>query len=176
MSEQFETVYEAEEINPQQALVTGVELGLLDAVNLNRFENPESTDPEPSEGVIVPALRRATDFMPGELLWFYEPPLYPSALTLQFVGIEPRTGFLHCKSPGSALNQYLPDPTYYGLWRFKDIGYITAIIKRHPGTGYISPMYYINTIQESVDQTTSRDLIKKTTRKITEIARPRRKP
>lgn len=176
MTEQFETVGRAESINPAEALARGVELGLLDPINLDRFQNPETTDTEPTVGVIVPALRRESDFIPGEILWFYEPPLHTSALTLQYIAIEPRTGFMHCKSPGTELTHYISDPNYYGLWRLRDIEQITSMIKSHPGTGYISPLYYINTIQEAADPATSHDFIKNTTRKITEIARPRRKP
>lgn len=176
MTEQFETVGRAESITPLEALARGVQLGLLDPLNISRFHNPEISDTGPSAGVIIPALRRASDFSPGDLLWFYEPPLHQIAITIQFLGIEPRTDLLYCESPDTRLKLYISDPTYFGLWRIRDIEQITNMIKSHPGTGYISPMYYINTIQEAADPATPHDFIKKTTRKITEIARPRRKP
>lgn len=176
MAKSFETVGNAKDLSPYEALNRGVRLGILDPVNLIRFQNPEAPDVAELNGVIVPALRRASDFLTGEPVWIYEPPVHPTALILQYIDIEPQTGFLHCRLRGTSWHQYISDPKYYGLWRVHDILHITKMIKSHPGSGYLSPMYYINTIQEAADPTTPHDFIKKTTRKITEIARPRNKP
>lgn len=167
MTSGYEFAKTADHLTPERALQHGIELGLLDAVNLERYHDRELANmPHANHpGVIVPALRRAEDFEVGEEVWFFDPATHSCIHYGAVATIFPEENCIFT-AQRMAYRGFM-NAAYYGLWRMRDLERIHELKAEHKGTGYYSPFGYIATIERAANPASDELLLKLIRRKLT---------